>query len=502
MLEVIIEDSLSGLRYPVEVSGDAPLWSLVPTLVKVLKLPQEDSTGNRLSYRLSLAESGRELPRELSLEEAGVKAGTSLLLRPYVVEPAASGRGPVEDGLHDAVTLVDATALPAVGVPGSPVADGGQQAAGRKRSRRLVLSLLGLTVVGVAGASAGYAAYRSGVLGGWLTKQQLQGRPATTAVSKQTPTPTAAPLPTTARASLVFAQHRQTVRSLAWSPDGKLLASGSLDGQLLIWNTQGQVQHTFTINGAVRTLAWSPDGTQLALGAGLAVQFLDPYNGTPLTQPLQRHTATVTAVAWAPHGQARLVSASLDKLAIVWDGKLWRPLQVFRRHTSPLEAASWAADGQTIATASTGGLVRVWRADSDQELHGYYQDGQITLRTLAFAPTGMLLAVGGDDGLICLWNGLTCQRQQAGAFGTQCVDGPQHLHLHTQPLRALAWSPDGRLLASAGNDGLLAVWYPTHSQIPLFTVRLGAPILSLQWSADGQTIATAVGNRVTLWQLS
>ncbi|WP_376793675.1 EsaB/YukD family protein [Thermogemmatispora sp.] len=501
MLEVIIEDSLSGLRYPVEVSGDAPLWSLVPALVKVLRLPQEDSAGNRLSYRLSRAQSGSELPRELSLEAAGVKAGECLRLQPYVVKPIAGRRVPVEDGLHDAVTLTDATALPALEVEEARTSKSGGQAVGRKRSRRLALSLLGLTALGAAGASAGYAAYRSGLLAGWLTMLLPQTRPAATAVPRQMPTPTTAPLPTSARAALVFTQHRQTVRALTWSPDGKLLASGSLDGQLLVWNTQGQVQHTFAINAAVRTLAWSPDGTQLALGAGPAVQFLDPYNGTPLTQPLRQHAATVTAVAWAPHGQARLVSASLDKLAIVWDGKLWRPLQVFRRHTSPLEGASWAADGLTIATASTGGLVRVWRADNAQEVHGYYLDGQLTLRTLAFAPTGMQLAVGGDDGQIRLWNGLTCQQQRTGAFGTQCVDGPQRLRLHTQPLRALAWSPDGRLLASGGNDGLLAVWYPAGGQTPLLSVRVGAPVLSLHWSADGRSIATAAGNRVTLWQL-
>nr|BBH95606.1 hypothetical protein KTA_38050 [Thermogemmatispora argillosa] len=501
MLEVVVEDALSGLRYPVEVAGDAPLWSLVPALVKVLRLPQEDSAGNRLSYRLCLAEGGRELPRELSLEAAGIKAGACLQLRPYVVGAGASGRVPVADGLHDAVTLADGAALPAVGAAEAAAGDLGQRGKGSRRPRRLVLGLLGLTVLGAAGASAGYAAYRSGLLGGWLATLLPPARPTATSLARPMPTPTTAPLPTTARAGLVFSQHQQTVRALTWSPDGRLLASGSLDGRLFIWNTQGQIQHTFTVNGAVRTLAWSPDGTQLALGAGSAVQFLDPYNGTPFTQPLQRHTATVTAVAWAPRGQTRLVSASLDKLAIVWDGKLWRPLQVFRRHTSPLEAASWAADGQTIATSSTGGLVRVWRADDAQEVHGYYQDGQMTLRTLAFAPTGMQLAVGGDDGLIRLWNGLSCQRQQADAFGTRCIDQPQRLRLHTQPLRTLAWSPDGKLLASAGNDGILAVWYPTRSQMPLFTVRVGMPVLSLHWSPDGRTIATAAGNRVTLWQL-
>ncbi|WP_322481177.1 EsaB/YukD family protein [Thermogemmatispora sp.] len=498
MLEVVVEDALSGLRYPVEVAGDAPLWSLVPALVKVLRLPQEDSAGNRLSYRLCLAESGRELPRELSLEAAGIKAGACLLLRPSVVGTGSSEHVPIADGLHSAVTLADGAALPAVGTEAASTV---VPATGRRRTRRLVLGLLGLTVLGAASASAGYAAYRNGLLGGWLKTLLPPAKPTATAMARPMATPTPAPLPVTARAGFVFSQHQQTVRAVTWSPDGRLLASGSLDGRLLVWNTQGQIQHTFSVNGAVRTLAWSPDGTQLALGAGSAVQFLDPYNGTPLTQPLQRHTATVTAVAWAPQGQTRLVSASLDKLAIVWDGKLWRPLQIFRRHTSPLEAASWAADGQTIATSSTGGLVRVWRADNAQEVHGYYQDGQMTLRTLAFAPAGMQLAVGGDDGLIRLWDGLNCQRQQAGTFGTRCVDQPQRLRLHTQPLRTLAWSPDGRLLASAGNDGILAVWYPMRDQMPLFTVRVGMPVLSLHWSPDGRTIATAAGNRVTLWQL-
>ena len=92
---------------------------------------------------------------------------------------------------------------------------------------------------------------------------------------------------------------------------------------------------------------------------------------------------------------------------------------------------------------------------SGQEVHGYYFDGQIPLHALAFAPTGMLLAVGGDDGAIRLWNGLNCQQQAQGAFGNRCMDAPQHLRAHTKLVRATAWSPDGRFLATGG----MMVWW-------------------------------------------
>jgi WD40 repeat protein len=88
----------------------------------------------------------------------------------------------------------------------------------------------------------------------------------------------------------------------------------------------------------------------------------------------------------------------------------------------------------------------------------------------------------------------------AGAQG-QCVDMPQLLTAHMQPLRALAWSPDGRFLATGGDDNVLRIWYPARRQ-KLLGIQQDAPVLAVSWSPDGKMIAAASGRSVTLWALS
>jgi WD40 repeat protein len=96
-----------------------------------------------------------------------------------------------------------------------------------------------------------------------------------------------------------------------------------------------------------------------------------------------------------------------------------------------------------------------------------------------------------------LWNGLVCQSQNQ----TQCLDVPQRFHAHKGSVRTVAWSPDARFLATGGDDGLLAIWYPAQMQTPLLKVAHNAPLLSLSWSPDNKQIATASGNSVTIWRL-
>lgn len=239
----------------------------------------------------------------------------------------------------------------------------------------------------------------------------------------------------------------------------------------------------------------------LAVGAANQVNFLNPVSGVTLAQG-NAHTNAVTGLAWSAQQPPLLVSSALDQKDIVWNTTTFRPQTVFTLHTTPVEAVSWAMDGQTIASSSHGGVVRVWNALSGQEVHGYYFDGQIPLHALAFALTGMLLAVGGDDGIVRLWNGTVCQQQAADAFGRRCLDAPQRLQAHTKPVRAIAWSPNGRFLATGGDDGKLVIWYPAQSHIPLLTANHNASVRLLAWSPDGKMVASASGNTVTLWQLS
>jgi len=308
-------------------------------------------------------------------------------------------------------------------------------------------------------------------------------------------------IPTGARAALVFSQHTRPVRSVTWCPDGKLLASGANDARLLTWDTTGAVQAQLEQPGQVRAVVWSPAATMLAAAANNRITWLNPQSGAGLAQSQHTHTGTITTLAWSPRQPYRLVSGATDMKAVVWDSTAFQPQIVFEGHTAPVESAAWASDNQTIATSSHGGVVRVWMASNAQEIHPLYIDAQKPMRTLSFNPMTNQLAVGGDDGIVRLWSGLTCRQPGQGQFGAICLDVPMRLTAHNSVVRTLAWSLDGRFLATGGDDGMLALWYPAQSQWPLFKVHRDAPVLALAWSPDGRHIAAASGNSVTIWAL-
>jgi hypothetical protein len=503
-VQILIEENAYGAVRPMEVVATAPVAALVPAIVEELKLPQTDLFGNKLVYILRHHSGGPVLPENKSLEASGVDPGAKLTLDSYVMDGSVatffqSEPAHAQPSFYSSLTMTDVESFPVLGKDTSasfPVV--GKNRKNRRWTRRAFLVVSG-AALGAGGLGLGYAAYRSLLTQSTImpTMMHAPAKPIQThpVVAQQT-------VPTTATSILVFSQHQQTVRSITWAPDGKMLASGANDAQMLIWDLNGTVQVQKRQAGAVRSVAWSPDGQQLAVGAANQVMFINPLKGTTLAQPAQIHTAAVTTLAWSIRQPALLVSGGLDKRAVVWNTNSYTPQTIFTGHTTAIESASWASDGQTVGTSSLGGVVRVWNAGNGKQVRGFFMDAQLPMRAVSFASSGGQLAVGGDDGIVRLWDGLVCLQQVQVGFGTQCTDVPQRLHAHSGHVRALAWSPDSRFLATGGDDGMLAIWYPGQRQTPLLKVKHNAPVLALAWSADGKQVATASGNSVSIWSLN
>lgn len=525
MFKVYIEENAFSTPQPMEVSPDVSIEELIPALVAELHLSQIDPAGNRLVYFLRHAADGRVLPGHFNLRAAGIRSGDRLSLESYrtettpILAPSVPQATSQRNSFYAGQTIADPGFFENIGNSSAPLvlsASPAQQAyvsgalpvsgplPGRQRRwPRRALLLAGGAVLGAAGAGLAYAAYQTlsgnqkvaNILPGMLQKTHATA-PAATATMKA---PAQTALPTHATQLLVFQRHQQTVRSVVWSPDGTMLASGASDKQLFTWNMNGQVQLNKGLGATVHALTWSPDGRHLAAAATNQIFFLNAQNGMTEAHSTHTHHANITTLAWSPQQPQMLVSAGLDKLAVIWNTQKFQPQTFFRLHTAGILAAGWASDGQTVASSSQGGAVRVWNAPNGQELHGFFFDGAVSMNAVAFNPRGTSLAAGGMDGKLRLWpGGLTCQQMGKG----QCLDAPQRFAGHTQAIRALGWSPDGRFLATGGDDGRLLIWYPAQSQTPLVKVAQNAPVLALSWSPDGKKIATASGNTITLWALA
>ncbi len=505
-LEVIIEENAHGSVRPVEIVADAPVSALVPALVEELKLPQTDLFGKPLVYMLRYAPNGRILSEQATLLASGVSQGTRLMLDSYVVDGSVAtlmrktqGPATVDALFHSSDTANDGTGIPQVGRTSGLLS---HSVPGKKSvTRRTVLALGGIALgAGVIGG--GYAAFNSLSKGILNTANMMGGQPAK--VQKVANAPTAM-IPTMAKVGIVFTGHQQTVRAIAWSPDGTMLASGADDAQLLLWGTDGTVHQTIAHPTSIHAIAWAPDSQNLVTGSANQVLFLNAKTGASLLRNVRSHAAPVTSLAWATNKQQlQVVSGGSDNRAVVWSTAPYAPQMVFSRHTSPIASVTWSMDGQTVASASTGGAVRVWNAKNGQEVHPEYLNAKVPVRVLAFSPIGSMLAVGGEDGSVRLWNGLTCQQQMVTKGTRQCVDIPQQIQASGVAVRSLAWSPDGKYLAIGSGDGIFSLWSPTQMQKPLLrmTMQQNTPVHGISWAPKGNQLAISAANKVSLVNLS
>ena len=244
-----------------------------------------------------------------------------------------------------------------------------------------------------------------------------------------------------------------TVASLAFSPDGRMLASGhlTLGDNVKFWDVAtGSLLHTLPGHQVfVRTVAFSPDGRRLATAGGtqgekradLRVRVWD-VAAARCVQVLAGHTDVVRSLAFAPDGRT-LASASNDQTVRLWDSATGQLVQIQRNSTS-LVALAFEPDGSTLATADVTGLVSI-RDPASLKVLRTIHGASDKLLNLGFAPDGHSLATCGTSGVIRLWDTLTGQELLI-------------LRGHKAQVNGIAFAPDGSSLATCSHDGVVKLW--------------------------------------------
>jgi WD40 repeat protein len=322
------------------------------------------------------------------------------------------------------------------------------------------------------------------------------------------------------------------IGGLAFSPDGRRIASGGIDRTARIWDTAtGRVLHTLTGHtDMVRAVAFSPDGRFIA-SCCWTIKLWDANTGRPLLD-LAGHFAPMNSVAFAPDGET-LATGGDDKTVKLWNVRTGQELRTLRGHTGTVKGVAFAADGQTVASASGDGVVKLWNPADGTERRSFSK-GPSGLYGMALSPDGTRVAVGGNEGLLRVWDTRTglellkCaghrtnilavayspdgqQMASTGLAGdvrlwdAQTGDEQRALRGHTRGAWCVAYSADGQRLATAGDDGAIKVWDVRRNADALVLRghrNLGAfhEVNSVAFASDGRTLASAASEgTVQLW---
>ncbi|KAF7979625.1 hypothetical protein HWV62_41573 [Athelia sp. TMB] len=282
-----------------------------------------------------------------------------------------------------------------------------------------------------------------------------------------------------------FEGHTDWVRSIAFSPDGQRIASGSDDRSVRVWGTEtgALIAEPFQgHSGYVMSVAFSPNGRCIASGSDDgSIRVWEAETGTLIAKPIEGHTGGVNSVAFSPDGR-RIASGSNDQSVRVWDAETGALIAgLFEGHTSSVLSVAFSLDGQRVASGSADQSIRLWDAHDGTPLAKPFNGHTGSVNSLVFSPDGQRIASGSGDQSIRLWDA------QDGTPLAEPFKG------HTEYVNSVAFSPDGQRIASCSTDLSIRVWNAKTGTLTAepFKGHANFQIISVAVSSDGQRIASS-----------
>ena len=287
----------------------------------------------------------------------------------------------------------------------------------------------------------------------------------------------------------VFTETFGNILSVAFSPNGELLAAGTTDGEIRVWQIATSTQ-ILTCKGHtdwVWSVAFSPNGSTLASGSSdQTIRIWDMSTGQ-CTQTLQGHNNSVWSIAFSPDGDI-IASSSEDLTIRIWDISTGQNIRTLQGHSDRIWSVAFSPRGNILASGSYDQTVRLWDLKTGQCLKALENTDRV--QAIAFSPDRKTLASGSDEGLITIWDVDT-------GFIIKTLSG------HTNWVGSVAFSPDGSLLASGSYDQTVRLWDVRTGQclntMPGHTSWVG----SVTFNFDGGILASgSYDQSVRLWEVS
>ncbi len=281
--------------------------------------------------------------------------------------------------------------------------------------------------------------------------------------------------------------HTSCVRAVAFSPDGKILATGSNDRTVRLWDLNGKPigQACVGHSDSVTSVTFSPDGKILATGSNDRTVRLWDCKGNLIGKEFVGHESFVSSIAFSPSGKM-ILSGSGDHTVRLWDLNGSIIGQPIYGHNDFITGVCFSPDGQAFASSSCDRTIRLWNLLGEPigkpiEAHDKY------VTDVVFSPDGQTLASSGGDHKLRLWqlDGTPIENDLVG---------------HTDLVASLAFSPNGKLLASGGGDCTVRLWDRFGYQINIPIMKHTSDV-DVVLSLSEQTILSSADRTLQLWNL-